>query len=474
MIPLRRLISSVLMFSLLPSVFHGPLRQVASADEITDEQTGLQFRLSQAGEEPEVRPAANLATASELSQSEIESVVRRLPPMTIDPSDVQEFALRESSLRPPRTGNTIETSFPAPAVAASEPTTSGPLEVVRYSPEGGVPLAPELSVTFSQPMVALTSQDEAATNVPVKLTPQPPGKWRWLGTKTLIFDPQVRFPMATTYVVTVPAGTRAANGSTLATEKSWSFTTPPLTVKASYPLNDSQPRDALMFIEFDQRIDPVAVLRTIKVNVPMRYLADGESVQDLVISKGGEGRLYYRLAMSYAPVNLNVSSADYGFAVERAYEAIDHAEDVQRGADGAWRIKAGARVRVRVTMAAPSRRYHVALVDYLPAGFETLNPELATTEAIPEDKKQKANLTYVGGTHGFNWWLWRPVWFDHQNLRNERSEAFTTLLWGGVYNYSYVARATTPGVFIVPPAKAEEMYHPETFGRSKSDRVRID
>ena len=203
-----------------------------------------------------------------------------------------------------------------------------------------------------------------------------------------------------------------------------------------------------------------------RVNVPMRYLADGEPVQNLVISKGGEGRLYYRLAMSYAPANLNLSSADYGFAVDRTYEAIDHPEDVQRGADGSWRIKAGARVRVRVTMAAPARRYHVALVDYLPAGFESLNPVLAVTESIPEDNKQE--------TSGLNWWMWRRTWFDHQNLRDERSEAFTTVLWGGVYNYSYVARATTPGVFVVPPAKAEEMYHPETFGRSKSDRVRIE
>ena len=127
--------------------------------------------------------------------------------------------------------------------------------------------------------------------------------------------------------------------------------------------------------------------------------------------------------------------------------------------------QAGARVRVRVTMAAPSRRYHVALVDSLPAGFESLNPELAVTEPVPDDKKE---------SQGDSWWLWRRVWFDHQNLRDERSEAFAALLWGGVYNYSYVARATTPGVFVVPPAKAEEMYHPETFGRSKSDRVRIE
>ena len=70
-------------------------------------------------------------------------------------------------------------------------------------------------------------------------------------------------------------------------------------------------------------------------------------------------------------------------------------------------------------------------------------------------------------------WWWRE-WYDHQNLRDERVEAFTTLLWDGVHEYSYTARATTPGTFVVPPAKAEEMYAPETFGRSGSDRVIVE
>jgi uncharacterized protein YfaS (alpha-2-macroglobulin family) len=215
-----------------------------------------------------------------------------------------------------------------------------------------------------------------------------------------------------------------------------------------------------------------------QVNVPMRYLAekagDTTAAQNLVVSKEGTGRLYYRLAMNYAPLNLKLESADYGFTVERSYEAVDHAEDVRRDADGTWHIKAGARVRVRLTMATPARRYHVALVDHLPAGLESLNPELAVTESIPEDKKQKAMASYSGSSNGFGWWLWRRVWFDHQNLRDERSEAFTTLLLEGVYNYSYVARATTAGAFVAPPSKAEEMYHPETFGRSATDRVRIE
>jgi hypothetical protein len=59
-------------------------------------------------------------------------------------------------------------------------------------------------------------------------------------------------------------------------------------------------------------------------------------------------------------------------------------------------------------------------------------------------------------------------------MRDERVEAFASLLWDGVYTYSYVARATTPGTFVVPPTKAEEMYHPETFGRSATDRVIVE
>ena len=56
-------------------------------------------------------------------------------------------------------------------------------------------------------------------------------------------------------------------------------------------------------------------------------------------------------------------------------------------------------------------------------------------------------------------------------MRDERVEAFTSYLAGGIYEYTYVARATTPGKFVVPPAKAEEMYSPETFGRSASTTV---
>jgi uncharacterized protein YfaS (alpha-2-macroglobulin family) len=139
---------------------------------------------------------------------------------------------------------------------------------------------------------------------------------------------------------------------------------------------------------------------------------------------------------------------------------VDDPADVRRDATGAWHVKAGARVRVVLSMYTPARRYHVALVDLLPAGLEALNPALAVTGDVPADTAAQRG-----------WW-W--PWYEHQNLRDERAEAFSTLLWEGVYTYSYVTRATTPGQYVAPPAKAEEMYAPETFGRSATDRVIVE
>jgi hypothetical protein len=203
--------------------------------------------------------------------------------------------------------------------------------------------------------------------------------------------------------------------------------------------------------------------------IPMNYVLSETSaaggIENLTLSKDGPGRLYYRFGLQYAPTDLNLDPLDMGFVIQRSYEAVDDPDDVMQDEDGIWHIKAGARVKVRITMVADNRRYHVALVDPLPAGLEIVNPDLAVSGSIPQDP---SNPDYRYG-----WWWWGP-WYEHQNMRDDRAEAFTSRLWEGVYEYTYIARATTPGTFIVPPAKAEEMYSPENFGRSGSDWVIVE
>jgi hypothetical protein len=61
-----------------------------------------------------------LATAGELPQDQTENILKRMPALKVDPNGTQDFALRESSLPPPRTGNTIETPFPAKTFGGSK------------------------------------------------------------------------------------------------------------------------------------------------------------------------------------------------------------------------------------------------------------------------------------------------------------------------------------------------------------------
>ncbi|MFT7464850.1 MAG: hypothetical protein ACI9EF_003210, partial [Pseudohongiellaceae bacterium] len=193
--------------------------------------------------------------------------------------------------------------------------------------------------------------------------------------------------------------------------------------------------------------------------------ADDATPIDLTMSAAGRGRLYWRMGVHYVPSDLSAEPLSAGFDVERTYEALDDPNDVTCNDDGTWIIRRGARVAVRLTLVNTSRRFHVALVDRLPGGFEVLNSAFAVTGAIPEDEEAVDPRAF------WSCWFWGRPWYDHENLRDAQVEVFAQSLGPGVHRYSYVVRATTPGSFVVPSAEAEEIYAPETLGRSASTRV---
>src|SRR5262249_46853600 len=147
----------------------------------------------------------------------------------------------------PRAGTTVDVPFPAPdQPPPPETEPAGPLHVLRVQPDGEVDIAPFVTITFDQPMVpvATVSQLDAA-DVPASIAPSIAGHWQWIGTKTLRFDATSdvvdRLPMATDYTVTVPAGTTSATGGVLAADASFTFSTPPVTVRSLAPTGDGLP-----------------------------------------------------------------------------------------------------------------------------------------------------------------------------------------------------------------------------------------
>jgi uncharacterized protein YfaS (alpha-2-macroglobulin family) len=226
-------------------------------------------------------------------------------------------------------------------------------------------------------------------------------------------------------------------------------------------------------------------LDTKSTTLPMEYLlSKGKATNNILINKEGMGRVYYKVALDYASKDLNLKQINQGFAVTRTYEPVDANSDVTKDEKGIWHFKAGSTIRVKVQFEAPSARYHVAMCDPLPAGTEAINKTLAGTRSLSQD----ILLSEITGseTMAASDGEIRPVsnidsretyiqhWYEHENLRDHQAEAFVSLLNAGKYRYSYLIRATTPGHFTVPPTKVEEMYMPETFGRSHSEKVVIE
>jgi hypothetical protein len=133
---------------------------------------------------------------------------------------------------------------------------------------------------------------------------------------------------------------------------------------------------------------------------------------------------------------------------------IDRPDDLAVDKDGSIRVRAGARMLVRLTVINNRYRFQVALSDLLPAGFEPIDPQLRNSEKTSRSSSVA-------------WWI------DHVNLRNDRVELFADWLHPGVFEYEFLVRATTRGDFIHPPARVEQMYSPEVYGQTAGGRIKI-
>jgi len=196
----------------------------------------------------------------------------------------------------------------------------------------------------------------------------------------------------------------------------------------------------------------------------------GAATRSLVLGKEGPGKLYFRMGLRYAPKDLVLPAEDQGFTAYREYEALPGADGkvdasaVQHLPDGSWQVKAGTNVKITLTVVAKDRANYVVVDDALPAGFEGQNPRFLTSVAATSEAARTVSAD--------GWW-W-PWWsFSHTDMRDDRMLLFADSMPAGVYTYSYTARATNFGTFMLPPVKAEAMYEPERFGHSATSTVRV-
>jgi len=139
--------------------------------------------------------------------------------------------------------------------------------VLRVTPTAGMSEAPRATpvlVFFDRPIVplaALSAGEAVASAAPARIDPSVAGRGRWLNTATWAFYPAPALRGATRYTVTVPAGLRAVDGSTLADPYTARFMTVRPAVARVTPAGGTVYADyrAPVTVRFNQDVDRASV-----------------------------------------------------------------------------------------------------------------------------------------------------------------------------------------------------------------------
>ena len=194
----------------------------------------------------------------------------------------------------------------------------------------------------------------------------------------------------------------------------------------------------------------------------------------LTFRREGNGTLFYSARLQYAADRLYQDGLDSGFNIERRYEPfIDPSTSLGAGGSkpASTSFAAGDLVRVTLTFKLTKERRYVAVTDPLPAGFEPVESWFATTARDLADQQDRQRNEGGDANDWRNWW--RFSGFDHVERHDDKVVLFATRLAEGVHEFSYIARATTSGSFRTAPARAEEMYEPEVFGRTGTAVIEV-
>jgi alpha-2-macroglobulin len=197
------------------------------------------------------------------------------------------------------------------------------------------------------------------------------------------------------------------------------------------------------------------------IPIAMRHgttLAAGE-----VAVQGGEGVLVARVDTTYVPEGDGgqVAAQSDGFVVSRELLRV-HADGTpptrtpltQAGTMQTFGV--GDVVEEHVQVVNPKARNYVAVVVPLAAGVEPMNPRLATS---PPEARPSGALTV------------EPTYASFQD---DHVAFYYNTLPAGTYDFYFRTRATIPGTFVQPPAKAEMMYDGAVRGNSNGARIVVE
>jgi len=262
----------------------------------------------------------------------------------------------------------------------------------------------------------------------------------------------------------------------------------------------------------DFTFDENTVFKTFEKFIPMSAITPGK-IQALEFKRGAKQgqplhNLYYDASLTYFLPAEHVAPRDEGISIERNFYSLTDTDEKTPLS----KANVGEVIRGKLLITSAKPRALFAIEDFLPAGLELVNFNLATEDQTlgqNNDGKFPYPPEYDGG-HGFvpqepaiagvpearggifsflslaggsreekdfdgpqrfaddiEFRTYRQTFYpDFKELHDDRLFLFEESLSTGEYVYEYYARVTTPGIFQHPPAVASELYFPENFGRT--------
>ena len=191
-------------------------------------------------------------------------------------------------------------------------------------------------------------------------------------------------------------------------------------------------------------------LRDLEFNKNNTILFQKTNLNDL------PNNLYYDLSLKYYLPAEQIPPRDEGFSITREFYGLDD----KKNENPLGEAKVGEVLRGHIQITVPASRNFAMVEDYIPAGMEIVNLELAT-----EEKSLRLQETELKG---------REFTPDFEEIRDDRVFLFKENLEPGVYEFDYYVRALIPGKFNHLPAVVSEMYFPENFGRTNGGYFEIE
>lgn len=173
---------------------------------------------------------------------------------------------------------------------------------------------------------------------------------------------------------------------------------------------------------------------------------------------------YYDLSLKYYLPAASIAPRDEGFTVERNYYVLTD-KDFKTPVKNAV---VGDLLKGRINIKVPKDRRQIALEDFIPAGVELVNFNLATenpAEAIDASVNVNENDRRPFDFRA-DWNKRRMLYPDKQEVRDDRLFVYKEYLSEGEYVFDYYVRVLVPGRFQWLPAQVSEMYFSENFGRT--------